>query len=581
MNKESKTPKFDALLNEILENLAPHERECEWKDISKYCEKKFEITAEDINFYKLLRVPPPKLCPTCRRQKRFSFVNQINLYKRPNNAPGSKDKIISYVPLVSSLIVYDIKSYQDNFDPYTYGTFYDAKRPFFEQFLDFRLKVPQPSIIRDPSNINSEYSINGRNLKNGYYVSGGWMSEDVWYSVNVFSSRSVMDCLIVRNVENSYELVSSDKCYNCRYLYFSDNCIDSQFLYDCNNCIKCFGCVNLRNKSYCFFNEQLTKENYEEKIQELNLPSRDLLSKIKERFWEFVKIHPVRASRHERTENVSGVNIFNSRNCYDIIYARRTEHSLHCDQLLGNRDSMDASISGGSEKLYQTIGIGSDSSNVKFSFLSKFILDSEFLINCRNVQNCFACVGLENKNYCIFNYQYEPEKYFKELDKIKFVLLGKGEYGEFPPFTMSSFAYNGSQADFVFPLNKAEVQKMGALWQPDMEIDVGDMATLSAQEIPDTITEVDDEIMNKAIICEETGRPFRIVKSELKFYRDNNIPIPTIHPHQRMRTRFSHIGNYRMHDGVCELCNIKIKTFYNSKENWHLYCDQCYKDNYL
>lgn len=577
MKQETKTPQFDKLLDDMLEKLVPHERECPQKNLSQYCEGVFKITNEDIKFFKILHVPPPKCCPVCRRQKRFAFINQINLYKRPNNAPGAGNKIISYVPPVSPLIVYDIESYRNKFDPYTYGFSYNSESPFFDQFLDLRLKVPQPSIIRDPSNINSEYSINGRNLKNGYYVSGGWNSEDVWYSVTVSDSRSVMDSLLVRSVENAYELVSSEKCYNCRYLYFSDNCIDSQFLYDCNNCTECFGCVNLRNKTHCFFNEQLDKGSYEKKINELNLSKHKTISEIESRFWKFVKLQPVRASRHEQVDNVSGVNIANSKNCDDAIYVVKTEHTLHCDQLIGNKDSMDASVSGGSEKLYQTIGVGSSSANVKFSFLSKFIIESEFLINCRNVQNCFACVGLENKSYCIFNYQYEPQKYYEELDKIKTNLLKNGEYGEFPPFSFSTFAYNGSQADFVFPLNKEEVERLGALWQPDLEIDTGGIPILDKNEISDSIQDINDSILNKAILCEETNRPFRIVNSELKFYRDNKIPLPTVHPHRRIKKRFDYIGNYRMYDGICESCGKEIKTFYKPKQDWRLFCDECYK----
>ena len=79
---ESKTPQFDKLLDEILHKIVPQERECIQKDISKYCEKKFKIFEEDIKFYKLLRVPPPLCCPTCRRQRRNAFTNRIYLYKR-------------------------------------------------------------------------------------------------------------------------------------------------------------------------------------------------------------------------------------------------------------------------------------------------------------------------------------------------------------------------------------------------------------------------------------------------------------------------------------------------------------------
>lgn len=578
---DSKTPKFDALLDSILESVVPCEIECSEKGKSKYCEAVFEITNEDIEFYKILRVPPPQKCPTCRRQNRFAFVNLINLYKRDNHVPNKNNKIISFVPPISKLIVYDLDSYKDNFDPMKYGIVYDLNKNFFEQFLDQRLKIPQPAIVRDPSNINSEYSLNGRNLKNGYYVSGGWNSENVWYSVSATDSRNVMDVASVHFIENSYEMVSCEKCYNCRYLYYSDNCINSSFLYDCNNCIDCFGCVNLRNKSNCIWNKQYSKEEYEQRIKDFSLDKLSFINKTKEKFWEFVKSQPVRAERHERVEDVSGINIANSKNCHDVIEVSNTNHVLHCDQVVGHKDSMDASISGGSEKLYQTISVGSKCSNVKFSFASKFILESEFVINCRNIEYCFACIGLENKSYCIFNQQYEKEEYYEKVDEIKYNLLKKGEYGEFFPYQFSSFAYNGSAAGLSFPLTKEEIININALWQDEIEADTANLEIINRLEIPNSINGIDDSILKKAILCKEINKPFRITKTELEFYKNNNISIPHVHPSQRMKNRYKILGNLRMLDGICVLCNKEIKTMYSKKEGWNLYCDNCFKQEIL
>ena len=183
---ESKTSKFDQLLDKILENLEPQECGCAQKDSSKYCERKFDITDEDIKFYKKLRVPPPKCCPTCRRQRRFAFVNRINFYKRENNVPDANSKIVSYVSPVSPLVVYDLDYYRSaNWDSLSFAKNYCTGESFLDQFYNLRLKVPQYAIVRDPSSVNSEYSLNGKNLKNGYLVSGGNNSEDLWYSVFV------------------------------------------------------------------------------------------------------------------------------------------------------------------------------------------------------------------------------------------------------------------------------------------------------------------------------------------------------------------------------------------------------------
>jgi len=43
--------------------------------------------------------------------------------------------------------------------------------------------------------------------------------------------------------------------------------------------------------------------------------------------------------------------------------------------------------------------------------------------------------------------------------------------------------------------------------------------------VPIDIKDVDDSIFQKVIICEKTGKPFRIIKAELDFYRKNNLPI--------------------------------------------------------
>ena len=53
------------------------------------------------------------------------------------------------------------------------------------------------------------------------------------------------------------------------------------------------------------------------------------------------------------------------------------------------------------------------------------------MINCRNINNCFACVGLRKKRFCIFNVQYSEEEYWQRVDELKCVMLERGEYGEY------------------------------------------------------------------------------------------------------------------------------------------------------
>ncbi len=49
------------------------------------------------------------------------------------------------------------------------------------------------------------------------------------------------------------------------------------------------------------------------------------------------------------------------------------------------------------------------------------------------------------------------------------------------------------------------------------------LRTISASELPNNIADVSDDILNAAIVCEVTGKPFRIVAQELSFYRKKGL----------------------------------------------------------
>lgn len=575
---ESKTPQFDTLIQPILDGLVPHRVVCKQKDISKYCEGEFEITDKDIEFLRMLRVPPPVCCPTCRRQRRYAYNNPVHFYKRGNDAPNSKGNIISFVPPSSPLKVYDYEYYlSDSWNAFLYSTRFDEKRSFVEQLYDLRLVVPQPSITRHPTNINSDYSINGKNSKNAYCCSAIFGSEDMWYTLLAHGSREVMDSQAVKKVEQSYNLIRSRSCAQCTYLYFSQDCINSHFLYDCRNCQDCFGCVNLRNKRYCFFNEQLSKGEYEKRVVQERTDTRSGVSNVLSKFWDLVYANPVKASRNDSSIDCTGVAIVNSKNCTNVTDCEKSEHERYADSVIGHKDSMDIYGTGGSELMYETSGAGSQCSNVKFSALSKVVTDSEYIINCRNCDHCFACMGLEGKSFCIFNQQYTDEEYYIEVDRIKSAMLKNGEYGELLGYKFSPFAYNGSFAGIAYPLSVEEIERIGGLYQVDIDSDLSALKTIAAKDVPDSIHDITRDILDLAIICEQSGRPFRIIESELNFYKRWNIPIPTVHQYLRMKDRYKYTGAGRSYSSSCRKCGIDVQTIYSDFDKWILYCDECFQ----
>lgn len=578
---ESKTPKSDALIDEVLGNLVSHERVCKWQGKHPHCEGKFNIESEDISFLKMLRVPPPNYCPTCRRMRRFVHMNFVRLFKRACGAPGHGENMISIYPEECLFPVYDYKFFiSDEFDPFSYGLNYREGESPLKMLLNLRRKFPMPSFLnRDPSSVNSEYSNGGRDNKNCYFAMACYHAEDVWYSSLVNKSRNVMDSRTIKQSELLYEGFMSDFIYKSSFVYFSVSCSDCFLVFDCKNCDSCFGCVNLRNKKYCVWNEQLSKQDYESFIKSTDPLARSKLAEYKKKFWKLVATQPMSASHNVGSDNISGVGIKNCRNLFDVVNAENgSEHIRHADGAMSHKDSMDFLYSGGhSSKLYGTTNIGSQSSNVRFSVSSKFCTDCEFIFNSKNLNNCFMCFGLQDKSYCILNKQYSPEEYFPMVDQIKSEMIKRGEYEDPLGFEFSAQAYNFSMGQLGYPLNSEEIKKLGGYVAKEPETNAGNIEMVKAADLPETIAGVGDDILNKAILCETTGRPFRIIGSELEFYRRMGLPLPTVHPSVRMETLFRLAPDGKKYKVICAQCGNETDSMFNPKEGYILYCDACFK----
>ena len=577
---ESKTPKFDSLLDKIFEELSPHTRPCKWSGEHMHCEGQFEITSEDIEFLKMLRVPAPNFCPTGRSRRRFLYMGIFQVFKHQCDVPGHKESMISTLPPECPFLVYDYKYFiYDEFNAFTFGQDYDSNISPMETLFQLRKIFPMPSLTnRDPSSVNSDYSNGGRNLKNGYYAFGCYGSEDIWYSHMAGSSKEVMDSSFVYKSDHIYNGFHTDNSHKSSFIYFSKDCADSIFLFDCRNCIDCFGCVNMRNVKYCIWNQQVSKEDYEN-FMGINSPfSRDFLNESKEKFWQSVKSNPMNASRNTAVKNVTGVLLSNTKNIYDITQSENSEHIRHADGGLSNKDSMDFLYSGGhSELLYSTTNIGSQSSNVKFSISSKFCTNCEFIFNSKNLDNCFMCFGLQNKSYCILNKQYLPEKYFKILDEIKSDMMKRGEYGDGVEMQFSAMPYNFSLAQISFPLTNEEIKKLGGYIVKEPETNAGNAQFISTKDLPQVINKVSDDIINFGIKCEVTGRPFRIVESELQFLRKMKLPLPSTHPSLRLQQYLYMAPLGKRHQALCAKCGEAINSLFNPKDGYILYCEKCYQ----
>ncbi len=109
---------------------------------------------------------------------------------------------------------------------------------------------------------------------------------------------------------------------------------------------------------------------------------------------------------------------WDSKNCYLSRAMLKCENLSYCYRVVEVKDSYDVALSYNLQNSYDCVSCH-DSFNLNFSETSKDCIDSYFLFDCRNCQNCFMSWNLRNKQYCIRNKQYTKEEYENEIKKIK------------------------------------------------------------------------------------------------------------------------------------------------------------------
>ncbi|HBA45322.1 TPA: hypothetical protein DEG21_01580 [Patescibacteria group bacterium] len=99
---------------------------------------------------------------------------------------------------------------------------------------------------------------------------------------------------------------------------------------------------------------------------------------------------------------------------------------------------------------------------------------------------------------------------------------------------------------------------------------------IPAEKLPDDITQIPDDILNRAIECEITNKLFRIIKQELDFYRKHSLPIPRRHPDQRHLDRMNLRNPKKLYDRKCDKCGVDMMTTYSPERPEIVYCESCY-----
>lgn len=550
----------------------------------KNCQQDFTIDQDDLNYYDRIKVPLPTFCPNCRYMRRMSWRNAWHLFKKKDARTG--EEIFSLYPKESPVKIYD-KEYwiSDAWDPMDYGRDYDFSRPFFEQFKELMHAVPFPA--HSYFNItNCRFCTNINNSKNCYFVRGAGFTEDSSYLIWDKGSKQCFDSHMTTRCELSYGNVNTTNCYKTFFSVDCDDCTDIILSKDCVGCNNCVGCVGLRSKSYCIFNEQYSKEEYFKKVQELNLGSYQSLRNVRAKAYAFWLTKPHKFFHGIQNVNVSGDYIYESKNVQQSYRVQGLEDSKYCQNALTGpaKDCYDYSNFGqNAELIYESLVIGEGASNIKFSTqIFQNVKNIEYSIYCHNSSDLFGCISLRNKQYCIFNKQYSPSEYADQVLKIKAQMTKAGEYGEFFPGDMSPFPYQISEACEFFPLSDEEAKQKGFASYPIKKQSY--QATFFAGQIPDDVKDVPDSIINEVIECahgancdQECTGAFRVVKDEVDFCKRMHIPLPRLCPNCRLYELFKLRNRPVFYHRQCAKCGKDIETSYAPDRPEIVYCESCYQ----
>ena len=572
--------------------------------ICQSCRQNFTVEPDDFIFYAKIKVPSPTFCPQCRSVRRLVWWNEHTLYKR--SCDLCKKPTISIYSLEYSGIVYCSSCWHsDKWDRESFGKEYDFSKPFFTQFDELFKAMPQSALVLMSSE-NCEYNNYMTNCKDCYLCFRVHRSQNMLYTYRAKPCSDCTDCLGVFNSKRLYRCIECIDCDNSKYLEFSNGCMDSAFLYNCRNCISCYMCSNLRNKQYCFNNEQLSKDEYRKKIAEINFGSRKV---VEENFKLFKTMKDGTIRKYAlimNSKNVTGDNIRNSNNCresYDVVDVENGAYLL--EVLRPSKDIYDSSGGGRNELVYEFGGAGCN--NCSFSYdvgESRNVSYSQFVEHSHDM---FGCVGIWHKEYCILNKQYTKEEYEALVPKIiahmnEMPYTTKNntvyKYGESFPTELSPFAYNESYAQDFFPLTKDEAISQGFRWRDQEARNY--QPTMNTVGVPDAISEASDDILKELISCAHEGKcpgdgtickavctsAFKIIPEELRFYRTMNIPLPVLCPNCRQYERLSQKNPTKLWHRLCmctqdshshsEKCQNEFETSYSPESAEKIYCEKCY-----
>ncbi len=556
------------------------------------CSALYEVTDADLAFLqrvsptyggKTYPIPAPVLCPDCRLQSRLVHRNERRLYNSVSSLSGKS--ILSLVAPVSAhgrkYKVYTQEEWWgDAWNGTDYGREFDFNRPFFEQFQELALEIPLINVV-GLQNENCDYAAIVAYCKNCYLINASENSEDCYYGHMLQRCRKTVDSSDVYDSELVYEGFNLHKCNSCTHLSNSTDCRDCHLSDNLRGCNDCFLCTNLVRRQYCFLNQQLTKEDYLQRVRQVRADPR---------LWQeaLARLDKLRSERVHKYANITnsedctGDFINASKDChdsYDISGCQDCRFVTTADE---NKDLMDCSNMFVHCELGYQVMSSISSYHCAMNLYCYHGHDVYYSMQCWNSSNLFGCVGLKKDEYCILNKQYTKAEYDELVPRIIAHMqkspspLSKGggmEWGKFFPASLSPYAYNETVAHEYFPLDAPAARKIGADWRGE---DDTNRYQGPKVVIPERIEDVSDTITDEILGCSQCGKNYKVIRQELRFYREMGLPAPTRCWNCRYDNRLGLRNPRRLFDRTCSKCAKPIRSTYSPERSGNVYCEECY-----
>lgn len=543
------------------------------------------------------------------------FRNERHLYK--NTSQKSGKSVIAMYPSESGVNVYDTPEFRES-DFILPGK--DVPTDIHEAtkiFNDLLSSIPKQGRIND-RNENAEYANyvgSSKNIYMSFIIY--YESQDVYYSYAAIPGKDIMDCSYVTRVDLAYEGINLFDSYGIFFCLNINNSQNCYFSIDLDNCHHCLFCHNLRGKAYHIYNKEYTKEEFEQYFSQMKKHMKTHTG---------LQIYIVEYEQILASALYKHVNQINSQNCAGdaligcnqsilVFDSHASNESVNiwwwpfekclnmiwwCADYVVNSWRIGAGLEGeSSSKILGCYNV----------YTSHNIITCQDLIGCSNM---LLCCGLKNKEYCILNRQFSKEEREKTSKILIHQMKEAGTYWAPPVHTLSSFPYNDTTANDLFPIKSIVIGDQTTIVNPngegsvtilqpdqfisdaildlggeekieirrrtrDVEINIPEnAATILAKDIPDNIDDVQDDILDKIIICEISGRPFRIIAQELAFYRKHGMPIPHRHHDVRWHARKDKRTLRNLYVRTCDACSAEILSVYDSKATHKVYCEDCY-----